>query len=327
MYPKTKEMRMNSVHTNLSAGHGGVEVNLEKLTDVWWPTMRQDVQNFTATCLQCQTKKINRRPPTGEVRHFHDSEPFQKIAADTFGPIKETLSGNAFVIVIIDLFTRYIETKATTDQKAYTFVHVLREYFCRYGAPKYLLTDNGAQFRNKYVEGILRNFGVEYQYTTPEHSERNALVERAIQTVQDQLNLAIKTDNDKLNWDAILPLVTFSINTSMNKSTKYSPYELVYRRKATLNSPYIKKSITATDLYSQFVKNRVDKNIHNANNNVNFSQEKSESYIRKRTFQSSKSGDGVLMKTKISRKGKLTPNYISPYEVLEKNDDIYYQRP
>ena len=56
----------------------------------------------------------------------------------------------------------------------------LLEHFGRYGPPKMILTDRGAQFANKLVKIVCDTFGVEYLKTPIAHShESNAKVENA----------------------------------------------------------------------------------------------------------------------------------------------------
>lgn len=322
--PKSKrdEIIQNS-HSNVLAGHGGVEVTLHKMNDLWWPTLKRDVQQFVSNCLQCQTKKINRHPPSGEIRHFHDYLPLTRIAADTFGPIRETTSGKKYVIVIIDMFTRHIETVATEDQKAEVFVEMLEGYLCRYGPPEILLTDNGPQFKNQHVGKLLKLFGVKHEFSTPEHSESNAVVERAIQTVEEKLNLAIVTESDAQNWDRLLAIVTFAINTSINQTTQYTPYELMFGRELIPRNAATRPSCSAYDLHAQLIKNQQEKNQRQANENQLHKQDRSERHMRYRYHQTFKVGDKVLMRTKVSRKAKLVPNYVGPYVVLEKKGDVY----
>ena len=59
----------------------------------------------------------------------------------------------------------------------------LMEHFGRYGPPKQILTDRGAQFVNKLVKTVCETYGVNFRTTlirglTHSH-ERNAKVENA----------------------------------------------------------------------------------------------------------------------------------------------------
>ena len=56
----------------------------------------------------------------------------------------------------------------------------LLEHFGRYGAPKTILTDRGAQFANEIVTKVCETFGTKYHKTPIAHShEHNDKVENA----------------------------------------------------------------------------------------------------------------------------------------------------
>jgi hypothetical protein len=45
--------------------------------------------------------------------------------------------------------------------------------------------------------------------------------------------LSMYLNEDQSNWDITLPLITFAYNASKSKSTRFSPFELLYGRKPT----------------------------------------------------------------------------------------------
>lgn len=63
------------------------------------------------------------------------------------GPYPKTPFGNRFILVIEDMFTRWVEAFALLITTAQTICAVLEtEMFARYGYPKAIITDNGPQF-------------------------------------------------------------------------------------------------------------------------------------------------------------------------------------
>jgi len=78
------------------------------------------------------------------------------------------------------------------------------------------------------VKETLQVFNVTHQFSTADHSRGNALVERAIQTLQEKLRMAMDSRSAEDNWDVILPMVVYSMNTTIHTSTGYSPFELIF---------------------------------------------------------------------------------------------------
>ena len=58
------------------------------------------------------------------------------------------------------------------------------------------------------------------------------MVERYNQTLKSMLTKV--TQNKKTQWSKFIDTCVFAYNTSQQESTKYSPFELMVRRKATL---------------------------------------------------------------------------------------------
>ncbi|KAJ8652099.1 hypothetical protein O0I10_012288 [Lichtheimia ornata] len=68
--------------------------------------------------------------------------------------------------------------------------------------------------------------------TSVEHPQGDGLVERMNRTVKTAL--ATQIEQDPKNWDAYLPMITFSINTAVQASIGVSPFEAMFGRKPTL---------------------------------------------------------------------------------------------
>ncbi len=74
-------------------------------------------------------------------------DPFYQVALDTAGPLPETDLGNKYILVAIDHYSKWCEAKAVTDHGARTAARFLEdEIICRYGVPKFVLTDNGTEW-------------------------------------------------------------------------------------------------------------------------------------------------------------------------------------
>ena len=143
---KRKEL-LEQFHSSILAGHGSIKNALTRFENYYWPTLEKDVSDFVRSCEICQKQKVERKKEAGTMYHFNDTEPFNRLALDTFGPIPMTLKGNCHIVVAIDMFSRFIETKPVKDLKAYNAVDFVRELFGRFGAPKIILTDRGSSIQ------------------------------------------------------------------------------------------------------------------------------------------------------------------------------------
>ncbi|OBZ80588.1 hypothetical protein A0J61_11363, partial [Choanephora cucurbitarum] len=79
---------------------------------------------------------------------------------------------------------------------------------------------------------VCKRLGVQRSLTSVEHPQTDGLVERLNRTLKTAL--ATLVDDKPDTWDDYLPFVTYAYNTSKQASTKYSPFEVLYGRKASL---------------------------------------------------------------------------------------------
>jgi hypothetical protein len=72
---------------------------------------------------------------------------FQRVALDTTGSLPEIKSGNKYILVAIDHYSKWCEAKAVADHSAKTASRFLEDdIICRYGVPKFVLIDNGGKW-------------------------------------------------------------------------------------------------------------------------------------------------------------------------------------
>jgi transposase InsO family protein len=315
-----REEVLRAAHADRASGHGGVMVTMARLEDCWWPTKREQVEEFVRNCLVCQLRKADKTGPYGSLKPFEAAAPLDIVSVDTLGPMKETLNQNRFVIVAVDAFTRFLEAKALKTVTAKEANEFLLEYLGRYGAPKLVITDQGSQFKNELVSGTFKAFGSEHRLCVPDHGQGNSFAERSIQTLQEKLSLSGGSDN----WDVLLPATMLAINTSVNARIKISPYEMLFgRRYAALRSVLCEKT-TPQDIHTQLIKRTLEDNHLLARNRQAEEQEKS----RKRHEASHKSitfpvGSKVLVRISDRRRGKLSDRYKGPFDVLAQKGDVY----
>ena len=88
-----------------------------------------------------------------------------------------------------------------------------------------------------YVSDIVHaSVGTDHRITSAYHPQSNGLVERLNQTLQNTL---MKQVNDhQNNWDELLDHALFAFRTSKQKSTKYTPFELMFNRYDTAHWLY-----------------------------------------------------------------------------------------
>lgn len=151
---------------------------------------------------------------------------------DLLGPFNATVSGHTHVLVTTDYFTKWVSLFPLKAIDAGSVAVALRQLFCRFGAPRQLISDQGKQFTAGVVQELLGLLGIRHSTTTAYHPQSDGLTERFNATLQNMLTPYV--NDDRNNWDAYLDAVAFAYNTSRHDTTKFSPYFLLFGREAAL---------------------------------------------------------------------------------------------
>ncbi len=117
---------------------------------------------------------------------------------------------------------------------------------CPYSAPRVLLSDNGAEFRNTFLEEISQQFGVKQCFTLIYHPASNGPVERANRKIMEALRPVVGELLE--TWEDWLSQVAASINSSVCASTGQSPHFILFGVDKRL--PYELLSSTHSPVYN-----------------------------------------------------------------------------
>jgi transposase InsO family protein len=216
-------------------GHFSTDKMLSKIRSrYWWPRMRTAIQLHVHACTLCQQYNYNRQKKPGHLRPIPPTAiPFHMIGMDFCGPFVESPSDNKYVLVVTDLFTHYVTAIALPACTAeLTALTLFRHIFCKYGVCSTLLTDQGSHFNNNLMRALQHLVGYNHILSTPYHPQTNGVVERFNASMVVQVSKLQQTHHN--NWDDYLDAIVFAYNISQHKTTKYSPFELLFGRSPIL---------------------------------------------------------------------------------------------
>ena len=99
------------------------------------------------------------------------------------------------VMVMQDHFSKYVVAYVVKDQMAHTAAETLRNgYFGLFGAPAYLVSDQGKAFTGHLISNLCELYGVQKLRTSPYHTQTNGQVERMNQRI---IRMIGKLEQDK----------------------------------------------------------------------------------------------------------------------------------
>lgn len=106
-------------HDHPMAGHLGMTKTLARLK-LWfyWPALSSDTKQFVASCTVCQFSKPSQSKPTGFMIPIRPQKPWEYTGVNFVGPLPRTPCGNAYILVFVDYFTKWVEVSTVRESTA-----------------------------------------------------------------------------------------------------------------------------------------------------------------------------------------------------------------
>lgn len=232
--PKShRDQVLNCLHGSAWGGHQGTQRTVANVRKhVWWPGWEVDTAFWAEHCWPCQARKRS-----GKLNHwpevFREMPPcaFDTVAVDFFGPLPPTTAGHTHILVVQDLYSRWVHAYAMHPAQvtAIGVAEVLVDhYYTLHGVARVLLSDRGSQFASELSKAVHRFMGTRKLFTTAYHPQCNGMVERFMQSLAQMLAMVVcEAHND---WHLWLNHVAFAYNNSENKTTGVTPFLLAAGR-------------------------------------------------------------------------------------------------
>ena len=202
--------------------------------------MTRDLRNSIKKCGHC--RKYEAAPPVAPMKPLACSGPGELLHVD-FTSIEETVPLKEDpvihnVLVLQDHFSKYIVAYVVKDQTVHTAAETLRNgYFRLFGAPAYLVNDQGKAFMGHVIMHLCELYGVQKLRTSPYHAQTNGQVEHMNQTI---IHMIGKLEEDrKACWSEHLPEPLLAYNATCSAVTGYSPYYLLFGRRPRIPVGYL----------------------------------------------------------------------------------------
>ncbi|XP_050211482.1 uncharacterized protein LOC126661669 [Mercurialis annua] len=143
---------LREIHEGECGAHVGAVTLYRKamLQGFYWPTMKKDAEEMVKKCDK-----------------FHPW-PFMIWGVDILGPFVPARGQVKFIVVAVDHFTKWIESKAKQN-------HTLTCH--RFGTPHALVTDNGKQFDCASFRDFCTGLGILLKFSSVAHPQTNELTE------------------------------------------------------------------------------------------------------------------------------------------------------
>lgn len=324
-----KRQIMEKFHDDpLWGGHSGQKKLLSKIKSQYkWRNIEKDVANYVKNCEKCLTNKVKSSCKAPMMITPTPSKTMEVIIIDTLGPLPETKNGNKYAITMICDLSKYVILAPAQDKSAKTVARVLFErLIAEFGPIRELRSDRGTEFVNETLKELSKILNFEQKISTAYHHETVGSIERNHRTFNEYARIYI---SDMSEWDEYLPHFQFcyNINKSGAFGDRYSPFEIMFGKRAILNSINVKRidPIYNVDDYVKELKYRLQKCHGEACKIIEkMKQRNKEYYDRKCTKTDYRIGDKFLIKKEPYN--KFNPIYTGPYKIIALTDQnlTYY---
>lgn len=324
---------LKEYHDGISGGHFGINKTLAKIRQrFYWLKCRDDVEDWCRKCKDCISSKGPKLRSRGHMKQYVVGAPFERVAVDVAGPFPATQSGNRYILVAIDYFTKWPEVYAIPNQEAKTIAEVLvSNMFCRFGIPRELHSDQGRNFESEIFQKVCEIMGIYKTRTTPLHPQSDGMAERFNKTIEDFLKIVVSDHQN--DWDKYIPLFLLAYRSSVHETTGKTPSSVVFGRELRLPSDIMfgtpEDNHVQLEDYLHHLSDRL-KEVHN------FVRQKGQlasdrmktRYDRRANEFGFKNGDKVWFYNPIRRKGrnpKLQKSWEGPYTIIKRINDVVYR--
>lgn len=320
--PDKQRSLLQSLH---QGDHFGAEDLFKRVwrQGYYWPRLRKQCEQLVGSCHSCLQYNVGKQG-------FHPAVspsaklPFDHIAIDCAGPFPRSERGNAYVLIMVDVASRFVVTRPMPDLKKETMARTLYEVFAQFGPPKIMQSDNGPEFVNGVLAKLVHAAGVDHRLVAPYNPRANGLAERFVQTVK--VGLRKKLAGSYKRWDEALPGVTLAINTKDAALTKSPPFTLFFGRVANAWADYTVQELElvhgptdgkALQAHHESFAAAITPKLHQNALDRQLKQNERLDEARKLVEVSYPAGSLVYIKN--PRDGKDEPRWVGPFVVVRRN--------
>ncbi|XP_020156583.1 uncharacterized protein [Aegilops tauschii subsp. strangulata] len=182
-------------------------------------------------------KRSSTSPPAGLSTPNHpDHLGFAVWGLDMVGPFKTARGGMTHLLVTVGKFTKWIEARPIKKLDGPTAVWFIKDIAVRYGMLNSIITDNCTNFAKGALTQYCSIFGICLDLASVAHPQSNGQVERANGLILSGIKPRLIEPLIRApgSWLDELPAVLWSLHTTPNRLTGFTPFFLVYGAEAVI---------------------------------------------------------------------------------------------
>jgi hypothetical protein len=133
-----------------------------KRKGIYWANLKNEAIELVKSCIPCQQFNIVKKG-YNPLRPITASLPGDSWGIDLAGPFKTSLQGNNYLLIMVDIATRYCVLKPIPDKSSLSIVKELVNLMITFGIPRVIQSDNGTEFVNEMMSLLAEHSGFEHR--------------------------------------------------------------------------------------------------------------------------------------------------------------------
>jgi hypothetical protein len=134
-----------------------------------------------------------------------------------------TFHNYKYILVVIDVHSRYVMAKAMTNRTGATIMKNIRDIFDQMGYPQNMNCDN--EFNTKGFRDLAKQHNIHCWFSLPDEPHKNSIVERFNRTLA-QLLQKWRITTGRYDWSVILPTIIDNYNSTYHTTLKAIPRDV-----------------------------------------------------------------------------------------------------
>lgn len=222
-------LRLKMIEELHGEGHVGRDRTLQLVSaSYYWPTLRRDVERFVERCRSCQMAKGTASNAGLYLPLPVPTQPWTDVSMDFILGLPRTQRGNDSIFVVVDRFSKmahFVPCKRTTDAVRVAQLF-FQEIYRLHGLPTSIVSDRDTRFLSHFWRSLWKMLHTSLDMSTAYHPQTDGQTEVTNRALGNMLRCLV--GENIRTWESRLCQAEFAHNHATNRSSGFSPFEVVY---------------------------------------------------------------------------------------------------